>query len=543
MVDSGTLHLNLNQSTLIGDIYVADVATNPTAKANVNLMNGSLFKGASHGVDQVNIDGSSYWLLTGDSTVSTTINAGAIGFDVHSGFAILSANNYVGNDGELMINTKLGDDRSVSDKLIIDGGHASGSTALIVNNSGGTGAQTTNGIFLVEAINGGTTAVSAFKLGNAVRGGAFDYRLFRSGLSDGEEDNWYLRSTFDGGVIVDPEEKFKIYGPELSLYGAVMPTASRLGQTTLGTLHARVGEEENLRASGQSKRKIVNGAWGRIFTQEYQDQYTSIVDPSTSTVVKGFQIGADIYRHQTARGQRDHAGAYFAVVNAHADVNGTVTNADASAYVRQRTGNIDLDGVSAGVYWTHFGVSGWYTDAVLQATSYSGKAGSNRTVISTDGIGGIASLEAGYAFKFSRQWQLEPQVQLLYQHIKLDNTADQFSTIGLGASNSLLGRIGARLQHTGKYSGTLLQPYLRANVWSTMAGARNTVDYGGVNQISTQAGGHWGQLGVGVTAQPNKRTSLFVNVDGEFKLGNKADSTKEQRHTGMQISTGMRVNW
>ncbi|MDP5007669.1 MAG: autotransporter outer membrane beta-barrel domain-containing protein, partial [Glaciimonas sp.] len=160
IVDSGTLNLNLNQSTLNGDINV----TSPAATANLNLINNSLFKGAAHNVEQLAIDSSSNWLLTGDSTVNTTTNGGTITFDPASSFKTLSTNNYVGNGGKLVMNTALGDDSSATDKLVIDGGHASGTTDILVNNAGGAGAQTDNGILLVEAINGGTTDTAAFKL-------------------------------------------------------------------------------------------------------------------------------------------------------------------------------------------------------------------------------------------------------------------------------------------------------------------------------------------------------------------------------------------
>ncbi|MDP5007805.1 MAG: autotransporter outer membrane beta-barrel domain-containing protein, partial [Glaciimonas sp.] len=113
-----------------------------------------------------------------------------------------------------------------------------------------------------------------------------------------------------------------------------------------------------------------------------------------------------------------------------------------------------------------------------------------------------------------------------------------FETIGLGASNSLLGRLGARLQFTSKDGDQLIQPYARANIWSTMSGANNSVDYGGVDQIQTKAGGKWGQIGVGITAKVTKSASLYANIDGMFKVGG-----KDQSHTGVQAGAGFRANW
>ena len=63
-----------------------------------------------------------------------------------------------------MLNNQLGDDSSPTDRLVIDGGSASGDTGLRVINAGGEGAYTTHGIRLVQTINGATTAADAFHL-------------------------------------------------------------------------------------------------------------------------------------------------------------------------------------------------------------------------------------------------------------------------------------------------------------------------------------------------------------------------------------------
>ena len=52
-----------------------------------------------------------------------------------------------------------------------------------------------DGIMVVEAANGGTTARGAFALSGPVAAGAFEYFLFKGGVSAGTDENWYLRST------------------------------------------------------------------------------------------------------------------------------------------------------------------------------------------------------------------------------------------------------------------------------------------------------------------------------------------------------------
>ncbi|MBK6411507.1 autotransporter outer membrane beta-barrel domain-containing protein [Sphingopyxis sp.] len=130
---------------------------------------------------------------------ATLVNAGRI--DLTNGGnapddSFMISGDYVGDSGLLLIDTVLGGDSSLSDKLVIDSGSASGTTGITVRNAGGTGAITVqNGILVIEAINGATTASGAFALNHRVAVGAYEYFLFRGGTTSGTGENWYLRST------------------------------------------------------------------------------------------------------------------------------------------------------------------------------------------------------------------------------------------------------------------------------------------------------------------------------------------------------------
>ena len=130
---------------------------------------------------------------------ATLVNAGRIDLTNGGnmpGDSFTVRGDYIGNDGLLLIDTVLGDDASLSDKLVIDGGNASGTTGVTVLNAGGTGAVTAqNGILVVEAVGGATTASGAFALNHRVAVGAYEYFLFRGGATTGTDENWYLRST------------------------------------------------------------------------------------------------------------------------------------------------------------------------------------------------------------------------------------------------------------------------------------------------------------------------------------------------------------
>ena len=115
------------------------------------------------------------------------------------------AGDYAGDDGLLFVDTVLGDDASPSDKLVMDGGTASGTTGVSVVEAGGSGDATTqDGIMVVEAVNGATTDSGAFALTGRVAAGAYEYFLFKGGVSAGTEENWYLRSTLVTPPPADP---------------------------------------------------------------------------------------------------------------------------------------------------------------------------------------------------------------------------------------------------------------------------------------------------------------------------------------------------
>jgi threonine dehydrogenase-like Zn-dependent dehydrogenase len=102
---------------------------------------------------------------TGTFTViGDVLNQGAIqlasGMSIGNVLAVRGDYNGVG--ATMAINTFLGGDGSPSDKLVIDGGAATGNTSVRVANIGGPEALTTaNGIQVVDAVNGATTAPGA----------------------------------------------------------------------------------------------------------------------------------------------------------------------------------------------------------------------------------------------------------------------------------------------------------------------------------------------------------------------------------------------
>ena len=192
---------NNDHTTLVGDIKAS-----ADSVVNMTLANSSHLTGAIDPIN-LNIDGSSRWDVTGNSLLGSLSNAGLINMlapsvsGLNGVYKTVTVHDYVGNGGQININTYLGDDNSPSDKLVIDGGTASGKTTLAVTNAGGLGAPTLNkGIQVVQAMNGATTTTTAFNLnGGVVSAGAYDYSLSRNA-----DESWYLSSAYTGPAPPPP---------------------------------------------------------------------------------------------------------------------------------------------------------------------------------------------------------------------------------------------------------------------------------------------------------------------------------------------------
>lgn len=298
VVDPSTLTYNLGNSNWTGNL----VLTGPGNAASANLTNsqwtgdlladsgntadmalaqGSLWTGLARNATNVTIDASSAWNVTGDSNATGTVtNAGLIQFLARPGaYSTLTVGNYTGSAGSRIgFNTYLGADSSPSNLLVINGGRASGTSSVLVNNTGGPGAQTAaDGIRLVQVTGGGTTSTDAFTLSQRVAAGAYEYELFRGGSTD--PNDWFLRSHLidtptDPTAPSGPD--IPLYRPEVPLYAPIPAIARQMGLSTLGTLHERVGEEENLRGLPEP-RAYANGAWGRVFGERVSNRWNGTV--------------------------------------------------------------------------------------------------------------------------------------------------------------------------------------------------------------------------------------------------------------------------
>jgi len=486
-------------------------------------------------------------------TTAGVTNAGLI--NMGAGTApgtTLTTPNYVGQGGRIAMNTLLGGDGSPSDRLVINGGAASGSSSLIVANAGGAGAVTTgNGILLVDAVNGGTTAANAFTLGNAggyVAAGPYAYTLQRSSVDGSGLQNWYLRSTVDCAAApsnpackqpeppvpptppvppVPPNPPTPVppappnYRPEVSTAVATPELALRYGATFLDSLHERIGEARYALPSSASGGNSL--AWGRVIgvTGQRNGSNSGILGsrgPDYDYKIYGLQSGVDLYRRANANGSVDHAGAYVAFGRATADVD----HLDGRS-----AGQAAMNGVTLGGYWTHIGKEGWYVDGVIQGTRYDVDNGRSPAGLNLDtrGFGFATSLESGYPFRLNDEWIIEPQAQLVYQNINLNDANDGAAKIRFNDVDSLRGRLGVRLARTveldpGPEGKRVATTWLRASLVNEFL-TNPTTEFSSQNgyvPFRADMKGMSVQLNLGADVGVKRNVSVYGSVGSEISL-------------------------
>jgi len=268
--------------------------------------------------------------------------------------------------------------------------------------------------------------------------------------------------------------------------------------------------------------------WGRLLGEVGKRDTNNFLSagPDYTWGLSGLQSGFDVWRRESRDGARDHAGLYAAIGGLSADVQRVFRDLGPTA------GSIDMQAVSFGGYWTHYGPSGWYIDAVTQGTWYDADARSvTGPGLHTNGLGWAGSLEGGYPFALSARLWLEPQAQLIYQRVRFDDGSDQVALVSFSDSDALQGRLGARLVKTWDI-GASLQPrplatWLRANLWHEFLNGGDTTLAGlnGANPFTFAAPlkGTWAEIGGGATGAIGRNTALFAttayqhSVDGNHQ--------------------------
>ncbi|MDD2056917.1 autotransporter outer membrane beta-barrel domain-containing protein [Pseudomonas sp. GD03860] len=544
-------------------------AGNARIDVSGSVLNGSA-RTAAGSDSTVSLSDTSIWNLTGESNLGSLRNeASLIDFSAPVGgsFKNLTVNNYHGDNGTIALNTYLYTDNSPSDKLVVDGGTADGSSNLMIKNAGGPGALTQgNGIMVVDAVNGATTDTEAFRLLNRVKAGPYEYTLHRASQDDSNGEAWYLRSTKDADPVdpvkpVDPVNPVNPVNPvdpldpvvnpvpdtpvrpqvpnyraETSLYRALPSMLLHYSHAMVDTLHERVGEERRL-ATDPLPGEAVDTygpslGWGRLI---YRKGEQDLGDGASADYrIHAFQVGADLYRNDDIDGSTDQAGLSLSIGR----IAGSVEHNDGA-----NAGDDLLRAYGVGGYWTHFGPEGWYLDGVLQFNQFDLKTSPNDLDgLKTRARGVTASLEAGYPFHAEKDKDLhvEPQAQVIVSKIKVDDTHDEASDVRFDDVDSLTGRIGVRIDKDwfreddkGKIHRT--NAWVRPSVWHEFKGKAKTEfsSADGYIPFGTDMSGTWGEMNMGVDYQVNERTTVTGSLGYQKAFGE--DSRSYEGMIGIKV--------
>ncbi|WP_051987682.1 autotransporter outer membrane beta-barrel domain-containing protein [Bosea sp. UNC402CLCol] len=476
--------------------------------------------------------------LQGIGTVGSTINQPGGRIAPGNSIGTLTINgNYVGNGGRLEIETVLGGDASPSDRLVITGSTA-GSTLVTVLNQGGAGAQTIEGIKVVD-VGGASNGVFTLQ-GNyvfqgqpAVVAGAYAYTLQKNGISTPNDGDWYLRSAYmtppptspsTGPTVISP-----IYQPGAPVYEAYGQVLQSLNE--LQTLRQRVGERFDGRPD-DTANAAGRAIWARI------DAAHSRVTPGFSTTGTSYTI--DSWRLQAGADGQVYAGDAGTLVGGATLHHGEALADISSVFGR---GKIKASGTGFGGALTWYGASGFYADAQTKLNWFdsdlSSTTAGRQLAKGKGGFGYALGLEIGQRIALSGAWSLTPQAQLTYSHVDADSFVDPFGArVALGDGDSLRGRLGISADYRQSWRDSAGR-----QVNASLYGIANlhyefldgtTVTVAGT-PLTSRGQRLWGGLGLGAKYETG-RYALYGEVEAQTSLAHFADSHSITGRAGLRVS-------
>ncbi|MGK3123206.1 autotransporter outer membrane beta-barrel domain-containing protein [Candidatus Pantoea formicae] len=181
-----------------------------------------------------------------------------------------------------------------------------------------------------------------------------------------------------------------------------------------------------------------------------------------------------------------------------------------------------FDSDSLAFYGTWQRQTGFYLDGVISFDWHRGETdiARQKQEAKLKGHGWTASLESGYPFDLGDGYKLEPQAQLMYMKLNMNDFTDEDGNkVRYGDYNQTIGRLGARLDRTWTDdSNRQYTPYLRANYYKGWGGTADTHISSVENPAlsATFTSGHFGQMwevGAGGTATLQQDVSLYAEAD------------------------------
>jgi len=472
--------------------------------------------------------------------VAALNNAGTVHFGAAPGSTLTVQGDYAGQGGTLLFNTALGDDGSATDKLVV-AGNTSGNTTVRVNNVGGAGAQTTQGIKLidVQGTSSGTFALQGdyvFQGQQAVVAGAYAYRLYQ-GATSANDGDWYLRSALlngstgptgpgDGG---DPQP---LYQPGVPLYEAYAGILQQVN--TLGTLFQRTGDRLWTGVQAEDNMKPGEGLWMRV---QGGDQSFK---PETSTSATRYDLstwkaeaGIDTTLSDSESGK---------LVGGATLQYGRYQSNASSVYGQ---GRLKTSSYGIGATLTWYGENGYYIDGQARWSSLDTDLRSTTLAqLLEDGNKGSAyavGVEGGRRFRLGDQWSLIPQAQLTYGKASFDSFNDAFGAhVEQQKGTTTTARAGVmadyRSARQGESGSVATHVYAIANLYRNFGGDAR-VNVAGTD-FTTRNERLWGGFGIG---------SSLDWADGRYSIYGEVQASTGLKHFGdshaLNGTLGFRMRW
>lgn len=531
--DSYAIYANAGQITSLTNgkyTITGDILADNNGLIDLSMTDRSIFTGTSQstgstdGIINLAISGStSIWDMNGDSSLTglrLADNATLKFNHADTSFKTLNVTeNYTGTGGRIVMNTALGDDNSLTDKLVISG-NTSGSTLVKVNNIGGNGGLTNLGIELIQ-VQGASDG--EFVQDGRIIGGAFDYFLKRGDDTKGADvKNWYLTSVYtptepepepEPGEKPNPKPKpepepepVRTTRPETASYAENLRAANTLFVTRLHDRNGHLPYIDPLTGEQQISALWMRQVGGHSRIRDTRNQFKTT---SNSYVL---QLGGHLIDEINDNGEWI-LGVMAGYANNHNSTDARLTGTSSKGRV---------NGYSLGVYGT------WYQNKVDETGGYvdlwtlynwfnntvEGKGLSSEKY---DSDGFTASIEGGYTFKLSDNqgvnYYVQPKAQAVWMGVKADNHRESSGIEVRGTGNdNVLTRLGIRAffkDDSKTKDETNLQPYMEAN-W-----IHNTESFGvnmGNYQVTQDGTKNTFEAKLGLSGQINKKVSLWGDV-------------------------------
>ncbi|EJN2873720.1 autotransporter-associated beta strand repeat-containing protein [Salmonella enterica subsp. enterica serovar Techimani] len=592
---AGTLILGA-QNTYSGDtdvqegaLWLAETATIGSAGSAqaVNIAANAAFGGHNATVNgHVNNLGNLYFVDTFTVNGDVVNSSAMISGSDQPNNTLTIAGNYTGNDGHLYLNTQLGDDSSPTDKLIVTGDTA-GSTTLHITNVNGLGAQTVNGIEVIEV---GGQSDGDFRLYKGhVDINAWTYTLKQDG------GDWYLRSESDdvpddggevtppddggevtppddggevtppddggevtppddGGEVTPPDDDGEVTPPDDGGDitppddggditppdgGDVTPVAPQY-RADIGVYLGNQWMARNLQMQtlydreGSQYRSADGSIWMRFKAGKAESQAVN-GNVDIDSDYSQFQLGGDILTWSDGA-QSVTVGLMGSYINASTDSTGN-RGADGSQF----SANGSVDGYNLGLYATWFADAqshrGAYIDSWYQYGAYNNSVDNDGLSASRyDSAAHAVSLETGYRYDIAlsnrNTVSLTPQAQVTWQRYSADTVIDDGGTRISGQNDdSWTTRLGVRVDGKLYKESGRIQPFMEVNWLHASDNASATF---GDTKVSQDLPNDRMEVKVGIQANVSERLSVYAQAAGQKGKNDYGDAS---------FSLNMRYNW